>query len=291
MRRLPMLAWFALALVWGSEWILSASLPAQPPLLSLSLRYAVASLLLLPWAMRGRLWQMRARDLLSVAMAGAGLLALPQILLTISAHGISPGWSLLALAAVPVLLAVGGHGEIPTAVCGFAGVVFLVANSLTIRPAQLPWLLCPLGGAVILAFTLARAAALREQLRASALGGALFVQCAVGAVLTAGAARVVERQPMVWSGAQLAGLLGSALIATVATYILFYWLLMQLGSAKLGMLQWLQLLVAVVESAVLTQVRPGWELLAGVLLIGIALRRAWSLPEDERGVMLQITGP
>lgn len=291
MRRLPILAWFTLALLWGSEWILTASLPAQPPLLSLSLRYAVASLLLLPWALRARLWQQRPRHLLKVALIGAGLLALPQIVVVISARGISPAWSLLALAAVPVLLAVGGHGEISTAMCGFAGVVLLVANSLTIHPAQLPWLLFPLGGAVILSSTLARAAAMRDELRPSSLGGALFLQCVVAAMLTAVAARVLEGQPMIWSGAQITGLFASALIATATAYILFYRLLLQLGPVKLSMLQWMQLLIAVLESAVVTRARPGWEFLAGALLIGLALRRAWMTPEDEQGVMLQITRP
>jgi hypothetical protein len=149
MRRLPIrlvtLAWFALALVWGSEWLLTSSLPPEPPVLSLSLRYAIASILLLPWAMRGRVWLLGTRALLQIAMVGAGLLALPQLLLAASAHGISPGWSLLALCGVPLLLAVGGYGEIPIAVGGFAGAVLLVANSLTMHPAQLPWLLLSCG--------------------------------------------------------------------------------------------------------------------------------------------------
>ncbi len=288
-RHLPILAWFALALLWGSEWILIASLPAEPPLLFLSLRYALASLLLLPWAIRSHVWHQSLRQIVNIASVGAGLLALPQIMVVIAAHGISPAWSLLSLAAVPVFLAVGGHGEITTAVCGFAGVVLLVANSLTIHPAQLPWLLCPLGAAMILSFTLAHAFAMRQDLRASSLGSVLFVQCVVATVLTAAAAAALERTPLAWSGAVVGGLLGSALIATAVAYIFFYWLLLQLGPEKLGMLQWVQLLVAVAESAMLTRVRPGWEFLAGVLLIGIALRRAFLTSEDERGVMLQIT--
>lgn len=289
-RRLPILAWFALALLWGSEWMLTASLPAEPPLLSLAIRYAVAAALLLPWAIRGRIRSEPPRRLLSFALIGAGLLALPQIMLAASANGISPAWSLLALAAVPVLLAIGGHGEITTAVCGFAGVVLLLAGSLTIRPAQLPWLLFPLGGAVVLAWALVRAMAMLEGLPASALGGVLCLQCAVGAVLTAAAAAVLEQQPMLWSGASFGGVLASALFATAAAYILFYWLLRRLGPAKLGMLQWVQLLVAVAESALLTRVRPGWEFLASVLLLGVALGRAFLTQDDERGVMLQITG-
>jgi drug/metabolite transporter (DMT)-like permease len=286
---LPLLAWLLLALLWGSEWMLTAWLPAEPPLLSLSLRYAAASLVLLPWALRGQRVQMPRRDLLSVALVGAGLLALPQILLVVSMHGISPAWSLLALGAVPVLLAIGGQGQISTAVCGFGGVLLLLANNLTIHPAQLPWLLCPLAAATILAFTLTRAAAMREQLAGRSLGAALFVQVTVAAALTAAAAAVIERQPLAWSAGQAVGLAVGALLATVAAYVVFYWLLLRAGPARMAMLQWVQLLVAIAESALLAATRPGWEFLAGALLIAIALRRAWMFPEAEQGVMLQIT--
>jgi drug/metabolite transporter (DMT)-like permease len=110
-------------------------------------------------------------------------------------------------------------------------------------------------------------------------------------MLTAAAAAIFERQPMVWSGEQAAGVAASALIATVAAYLLFYWLLLQIGPAKLAMLQWVQLLVAAAESVIVTAARPGWELLVGVILIAVAVRRAWAAPDEEQGVMLQITRP
>ena len=68
---------------------------------------------------------------------------------------------------------------------------------------------------------------------------------------------------MIWSAAQAVGLVASALLATAAAYLVFYWLLLQIGPARVAMLQWVQLLVAAAESVVLSAARPGWESLWG----------------------------
>ena len=286
MRFAPIAAFLALSLVWGSEWMLAASLPAQPALLSTAARYGVAALLLLPWAVRGRLWRRPLHRLAGCALLGVSILSLPQILIFMSGQGITPAWSLLALALVPVFLAVSGRGEITTAVCGMAGIVFLIADSLTITARQLPWLLCPFGAALLLAWALAGAT---ERLQGMSLVEALFVQFAVAGLVTGLAAMVAERQAMRWSVVQGVGLLASAVIATVGGYVLFFTLLARLGPATLSMLQWLQTLVAAAESAVLMHVRPGWEAAVGALLVIVALARAFADAGRDRGVMLQIT--
>ena len=266
--------------------MLTASLPAEPPLLSLAIRYAVAALLLLPWALRSRCWRLPLRSIGGAVLVGAGLLAIPQILIVMAGRGIGAGWSLLALAAVPILLAIGGHGAISTAVCGFAGVVFLIAGNLEITLSQTPWLLCPLVAAVVLAWTLAHAGQLLQQITISS---ALCVQCVVAAALTAVAAAFFERAPIVWSISVGAGLVGAALIATVGGYFVFYWLLPQLGPVRLSMLQWFQLLLAAAESALLSHARPGWDSALGALLVCLGIYLAFAYPEADQGVMFKIT--
>ncbi len=285
--RLPILAWFVLALLWGSEWMLAASLPAQPALRSLALRYGAAALLLLPWAVRGRPWRWPLARITAVLATGVGLLAIPQIVTAVAAQHLAAAWSLLALAAVPLMLAVAGSGEIATAMCGFAGVVFLVANGLTIHLPQAPWLLCPLAGALALTWSLKRVMSLME---AAALPAFLFVQFVVAAMLTGTVSPMLEKRSLAWSSSQAIGFLVEVLFATVAAYILFYFVLRKLGPAKVGMLQWLQLLISFAQSALLTQVRPGWEALLGAALVLIGLSRAFIIPEQDRALMLQITG-
>ncbi|HMJ22307.1 MAG TPA: hypothetical protein VK513_10380, partial [Terriglobales bacterium] len=60
---------------------------------------------------------------------------------------LAPGVSLVALAMVPVLLAVSGRLSITPAVCGLAGVLFLADQGLDISVRQSLWLLLPLAAA------------------------------------------------------------------------------------------------------------------------------------------------
>ncbi len=45
MRYLPLAAFLGLSLLWGSGWLLRASTPAQPPLRSLAIQYAIAAVI------------------------------------------------------------------------------------------------------------------------------------------------------------------------------------------------------------------------------------------------------
>lgn len=266
--------------------MLTASLLPQPVLLSLAIRFLLAAVVLSPWAVRERVWQAPLRGLANAAILGAGILCLPQILIVLGSRGVAPSLSLVALAAVPVLLAIGGKGTIPTAVCGIAGVIFLSGSDLNVSIRQLPWLLCPIAAACLLAWALARA---EDGHGGLSIAGSLFIQCVVAASLFGMVSRVFERQPIGWSGPAVAGFAASALLTAVSGYLLFYWLLGRLGAARLSTLQWTQTLVATIESAALMHLRPGWESLAGAALIGIALLRAFSCRDNDQGVILQIT--
>ncbi len=286
MRNVPLIGFLALSLLWGSEWMLAASLPPQPVLLALAIRYAIAAIVLLPWAIRGRVWGMRKRGIVGAALTGACIMCLPQILIALSDKRLPPGLFLAALAAVPVLLAIGGRGTITTAVCGLAGVLFLTGNGLSLSLHQAPWLLLPLTAASALAWALTRAETERTGIPPAA---SLFFQCAVSALLFAAASRLEERQSIDWSASTVLGFTASAVVVAVCGYLLFFWLLSRLGASRLSMLQWTQTLVATTESAALMRIRPGWESIAGALLIVIAVILAFSHRDEGTGVMLQIT--
>jgi drug/metabolite transporter (DMT)-like permease len=106
MRYLPIATFLGLSLLWGSEWMLTASLPPQPHLRALALQYGIAAGLLLPWAIHRRLWRRPLLSLVHVVIVGIGMLCLPQILIFIGNGRVPPAVSLVALAAVPVWLAV-----------------------------------------------------------------------------------------------------------------------------------------------------------------------------------------
>lgn len=278
-------AFLGLSLLWGSEWMLTASLPAQPHLRALAIRYGLCAVLLLPWAIRRRLWRRPLRSVANAVIAGTGILCLPQILISISIQYLSPAIALAAMAAVPVLLAISGRLSITTAVCGLAGVLFLAGNGLSIQMPQIPWLLLPVAAAAILAWSLA---AVETSMPGMSIIEALFGQCLVSALLLWIASSLLDHQAVIWSATAALGFLIAAAVMTVFGYLLFYWLLGKSGAGGVSMLQWTQPLVATAESVVLINIQPDWTGVAGVILIVLAI--VWAFSNwDDRVVILEIT--
>jgi drug/metabolite transporter (DMT)-like permease len=277
-------AFLGLSLLWGSEWMLTASIPAQPHLRALAIRYGLGALLLLPWAIRRRIWRRPVRSIAIAILAGIGILCLPQILISTSSRNLSPAVGLAAMAAVPVLLATSGRLSITTAVCGLAGVLFLAGNGLGIAMHQIPWLLLPLAASGVLALALT---AVEKHLHGISIAEALFVQCAISALLL-WFVSLLEHQAVTWSTTAALGFLIDAAVMTVGGYLLFYWLLGKSGAATVSMLQWTQPLIATAESVVLLHIRPDWTAALGAILI-VAATVGIFLNRDERGVIIEIT--
>jgi drug/metabolite transporter (DMT)-like permease len=286
MRYLPIAAFLGLSLLWGSEWMLTASLPPQPHLRILALQYAISAGLLLPWAIHRRFWRRPLRGLTHVVIVGIGMLCLPQILIFMSNGKLSPAISLVALAAVPVLLAVSGRLMITPAVCGLAGVLFLANQGFDISVRQLLWLLLPLAAACSLAWALAGA---EKHVREMSIAEALFGQCAICALLLLIASQLLEHEAITWSATTAMGFAINAALTVVCGYLLFYWLLSKRGAGRVSTLQWTQPFVATVESTALMAVRPGWTLVAGAILIVIAIMWSFSNRDDAGGVLFEIT--
>jgi drug/metabolite transporter (DMT)-like permease len=286
MRYLPIAAFLGLSLLWGSEWMLTASLPPQPHLRALALQYGISAGLLFPWAIYRRLWRRPLRSLAHVVIVGIGILCLPQILIFMSAGKLAPGIPLAALAMVPVLLAVSGRLSITPAVCGLAGVLFLVDQGLDISMRQSLWLLLPLAAACFLAWALTGA---EKHMREMSIAEALFAQCMVSALLLFIASQLLEHETLTWSATAAMGFSIEAALTVVCGYLLFYWLLSKFGAGRVSTLQWTQPFVATVESAVLTPIRPGWALISGAILIVIATVWSFSNRNDAGGVLFEIT--
>jgi drug/metabolite transporter (DMT)-like permease len=280
-----MAAFLGLSLLWGSEWILTSSLPAQPRLRALALQYGISAALLLPWVIRRRLWRRSLRCIAHVVIIGTGILCLPQILIFASNGKLSPVLPLVALATVPVLLAIGGRLTISPSVCGLAGVLFLCDQGLYIAMRESLWLLLPLAAACLLACALAGAEFHMQEI---SVVEALFVQCLVAAPLLGIASQLFEHEPLTWSATAAIGFVVNAALTTVCGYLLFYWLLSKFGAGRVSMLQWMQPLVATAESVVLMHIKPDWTVIAGAILIVIAILWAFSNRDEEGEYSLRL---
>jgi drug/metabolite transporter (DMT)-like permease len=285
MRHRTIAAFVGLSLLWGSEWILTASLPAQPHLRALAIRYGFSAVLLLPWAIRRRIWRRSLRILGNAVIAGTGILCLPQILIGIGIQHVSPAIAVAAMAAVPVFLAISARLTITTAVWGLGGVLFLVGNGLSIAMRQVPWMLFPLAAMAVLAWGLAAA---EKHLPEISVVEAMFGQFVISALLLSIASPLLEHETVTWSATAALGFVIGAAFMTVCGYLLFYWLLGTSGAGRVSILQWTQPLVSTAESVVLLHIRPDWTVVAGAILIVLAI--VWAFSNwDNRGVILEIT--
>jgi drug/metabolite transporter (DMT)-like permease len=280
-----MAAFLGLSLLWGSEWILTSSLPAQPRLRALALQYGISAALLLPWVIRRRLWRRSLRCIAHVVIIGTGILCLPQILIFASNGKLSPVLPLVALATVPVLLAIGGRLTISPSVCGLAGVLFLCDQGLDITMRQSLWLLLPLAAACLLACALASAEVHMQEI---SVVEALFAQCVVAALLLWIASQLLEHEALTWSATAAIGFVVNAGLTTVCGYLLFYWLLSKFGAGRVSMLQWMQPLIATAESVVLMHINPDWTVIVGAILIVIAILWAFSNRDEEGEYSLRL---
>jgi drug/metabolite transporter (DMT)-like permease len=286
MRYLPIAAFLGLSLLWGSEWMLTAALPLQPHLRALALQYGIAAGLLLPWAIHRRFWRRPLRSLVHVVIVGIGMLCLPQILIFIGNGRLPPAVSLGALAAVPVWLAVGGRLMITPAVCGLAGVLFLADQGLDISLRQALWLLLPFAATCLLAWALAGAEKIMQEM---SIAEALFGQCTVCAFLLLIASQLLEHEALTWSATSAMGFAIDAAVIVIGGYLLFYWLLSKFGAGRVSTLQWTQPFVATAESTALMAIRPGWALICGGILIVIATVWVFSNRDEAGGVLFEIT--
>jgi drug/metabolite transporter (DMT)-like permease len=285
MRYRTIAGFLGLSLLWGSEWLLTASVPAEPHLRALAIRYGLGAVLLLPWAIGRRIWHRPLRTVGNTFIVGTGMLCLPQILIAVSAGHVFPAITLAALGAVPVLLAISGRLAITTAVCGLGGVLFLSANGLSIAIGHVPWMLFPLAAAAVLARALSAA---EKHLSEISLVEAMFGQFTISALLLSIASLLLEHETVTWSTTAALGFVVGSVFMTVCGYLLFYWLLGKSGAGRVSMLQWAQPLVAAAESVVLVHIRPDWSAVAGAILIVLAI--VWAFSNwDDQGVILEIT--
>ena len=314
-----------LALVWGSEWLLADSLRGSPPVAIGSLRCLAAGAVLLPFAWRARLTLIGNSDgaisLSSNLLIGAGLIAVPQILLILAGTHAGFGDRSAIFAAVPLFVAswrARTRGLQAFCLAGLTGIALFVAAALSLSWRTLPSLLAAVAAALVTAGALlfaeavwARALVVRSGphtqpnqqpskafIPSISIPAAVCVQLLAAAAVLGGASLALERRagswPMIsWQpDSDWALAVGAA--ATCGGYLLFFSLLRVLPAAKLAAVFWAQTLVAAAEAAWLFRQRLDWQMLLGAAVtlgsLVLLLRAPDAADRDSDPLILRITG-
>jgi drug/metabolite transporter (DMT)-like permease len=274
-----------LCLVWGSTWVvIREGLDELPPLTSAAARFSLAgaAMVLLTRALRARegggdppRWLWLCLGSLNFALS-YGLVYFTETIL--NSGLVSVLWGVF-----PMMMAAIGHWYLPGErlrarqalgfVVGFAGLVVLFATDVRsfgprAVPAALLLMLSPFVSAIGTALV-KRHGATSSSLALNRNGMLL------GALLLAAAACLLERgAPARWSGAAVCSVVYLALVGTVSTFGLYFWLLRTIDANRLGLIAYVTPAVALTLGALRrgepvhsSTIAGSGLILAGVVLV------------------------
>jgi drug/metabolite transporter (DMT)-like permease len=216
------------------------------------------------------------------------MIVLPYLLVLWAEQHVSSVIVTVLFAATPlfvVLLPIDRppHGALLTTVAGLGGLVFALGPSFSLYQA---------GGAVIallaVVSTATSAVLARRELRAVNPLVTTALLSGTAAMLLFVASMAFERgQPSQWSHHAIGAILFLALIAGAPAYATYFWLLQQLEAYKVTTVQWIEPLVAIVETAFFLRVSLSFAMIAGSLVTLTSLSLVMrARADDDKNVSL-----
>jgi drug/metabolite transporter (DMT)-like permease len=283
------LAFTALGIVWGSTWIAADSLTESvPPLRGAAARFLLAALLCLPVVIRKRHNLPRGRALGFVLLLSITMIVLPFLLVLWAQRHVSSVTVTVLFSAMPLLVAMLRPDDMPrrallATVVGLGGVVLALGSSFSLNQA---------GGAAIALLAVASAGAsavlARRELRAVNPVVATAPLSATAALLLMIASMAFERgQTAHWPPNAIASLAFLAFVAGAPAYAVYFWLLQDLEAYKVTTVQWVEPLVAIIETAFFLRLGLSFAMIAGSLVTLTSLLLVMrARAEDDKNVSL-----
>jgi drug/metabolite transporter (DMT)-like permease len=285
----PWLAFAALGIVWGSTWIAADTLAESvPPLYGAATRFLLAALLCIPLVVGKRLSLPRGRALGFVLLLSVTLVVLPYLLVLWAQQRVSSVTITVCFAAMPLFVAMLPTDNVPrgallATVVGLGGLVLAMGPSFSLQQA---------GGAAIVLLAVAStgtsAVLARRELRAVHPLVTTALLSFNAALLLFVASIVFERgQPSQWSHNPTGSIVFLALVAGAPAYATYFWLLQHLEAYKVTTVQWVEPLVAIIETAFFLRLGLSFAMIAGSLVTLTSLllvMRAGA--EDDENVSL-----
>jgi drug/metabolite transporter (DMT)-like permease len=290
-RPLVLFVYVAIAVMWGSTWlVIRLGLRDLPPFLFAGLRMTAAALLLAPLALRGGALPGLLAARRQVASIGLLQVALPYGLMFVAQQWVPSGLSAVLFATFPIWITLVARWMIPgerltpariaSALVGVAGVAVLEAphlGGLSGSRALAAGSALIVLASIVVAFANVLA---RRQLALTSPLALTAGQSAVGGVLLLAASLLTEQgRSASFTPGAVAAVLYLAVFGSGLTYLGLYWLLPRIPVAALGVLPLLDTTVAVFLGAVVLAEPVGWPMAAGgTMVLGAAALAALAAP-------------
>jgi drug/metabolite transporter (DMT)-like permease len=283
------LAFAALGIVWGSTWIAVDTLAESvPPLRGAAVRFLLAALLCLPVIVQKRLSVPRGRALGFVLLLSVTMVVLPSVLVRWAQLHASSVTVTVLFSAMPLLVAMFMLDDVPrgallATVVGLGGIGLALGPSISMDQA---------GGAAIMLVAVASAGVsavlVHRELRAVNPLVVTALLSATAALLLMVTSMAFERgQTVQWTHNAIASLLFLGLVAGAPAYAAYFWLLQHLDAYKVTTVQWVQPMVAIIETAFILRLGLSFAMIAGSLVTLTSLLLVMhAREEDDKNVSL-----
>jgi drug/metabolite transporter (DMT)-like permease len=283
------LAFAALGIVWGTTWIAADTLAESiPPLHIAAIRFLLAALLCFPVVLGKRLTLPRGRALGFVLLLSVTMVVLPYVLVLWAQRYVSLVTVTVSFAAMPLFVALLPTDDVPrgavlATIVGLGGLVLAMGPSFSLHQAA--------GAAIVLlAVASAGTSAVLARRELSAVNPVMTTGLLSGtvAVVLFVASTAFERgQSAQWNHNAIGSIVYLALVAGAPAYATYFWLLQHLEAYKVTTVQWIEPVVAIIETAFFLRLGLSFAMIAGSLVTLTSLllvMRARS--EDDKNVSL-----
>jgi drug/metabolite transporter (DMT)-like permease len=283
------LAFATLGIVWGTTWIAADTLAESvPPLQGAATRFLLAALLCIPLVVGKRRTLPRGRALGFVLLLSVTMVVLPYVLVLWAQRYVSSVTVTVLFAAMPLFVALLPTDDVPrgallATVVGLGGLVLAMGPSFSLHQAG--------AAAVVLlavASTGTSAVLARRELSAVHPMVTTALLSGTAALLFFVASMAFEReQPAQWNHNAIGSIVFLSLVAGAPAYAAYFWLLQHLEAYKVTTVQWIEPVVAIIETAFFLRVGLSFAMIAGSLVTLTSLLLVMrARAEDDKNVSL-----
>ena len=270
-------AFAALAIVWGTTWVAADTLAEWvPPLHGAAARFLLAALLWIPVILWKRLKLPRGRALGFVLLVSVHMIVVPLLLLLWGQARLPSATVAVSFSAMPLMVVlltpVLAGRDVPrialqASIVGLGAMVVALNATFSLGQAS--------GAAVVLlAVASIAASSIVARREFSSLHPIVVTASVLGvaALLLFLASLLLERgQPVQWNRSALGALVFLAAVGGAPAYATYFWLLQRLEAYQVGTVQWIQPLVAIVESALFLRLGLSFSMIVGSLITLVCL--------------------
>jgi len=265
----------ALSVIWGSTWMaIRVLVIAIPPMHSASLRFLLASVILLPIIQWKRLPWPSGRGLHATLLLSLSMIAVPSALTFWSEQRLSSGLTALTFGAMPLMTAcltplMAGRTAPRRAweamIVGLGGLGLVMSGAISTSLWQAAGAI-----AVLLAVTMYAASSVyaKEALTGVNPFVSTAIQFFLGGIWLSLASMIFERdRTSTWSMQAIVALLFLSVFASALSFTLYYWLLQRIEAYQLTSLQLIVPVLAVTEGALFMMEPVPWTMIVGAAVV------------------------